>query len=111
MYNCRPNTSVYEGKPEVQYNIGSFPDVHVYSNHTVPRLMSKTLYDTEIFSWACVNSGARVSVVGKAQADAYGKQTSKRLVWKPFSLRFKFCSHVCRILGRINVGMPTPDGS
>lgn len=115
VYNCGPHTHVDKGHDEeksgIRYNIGSFADVHVYSNHTGLKRMSRTLYDTGVFSGACVDSGAEVSVVGKAQADAYGRQTCQRLKWKPSALSFKFGSHVCRSLGRINVRMPTPDGS
>lgn len=63
------------------------------------------------FLGACQGTGAQKSVIGVNQAKAYCRESNVRMKLKQSHSRFKFGDGDYRYFGRLDVRIPTPDGS
>ena len=81
----------------------------------VVQLASATINTTRSsstqFDGMCMDTGAQISVSGKAQAMAYCHSRGIPFYLTPSVTKFKFGDHVSPSLGRLQVRIPTPNQS
>lgn len=86
-------------------------DINVYTCQSKKQVGKNRLYSNELFAGACVDSGAELSVIGTAQAEAYRRYSERDSDIQKSGLNFKFCDYLCPSLGSLNVRLPTPGGA